>query len=104
MNLPCQIKKRRESRQIMVGDVAIGGDAPISVQSMTNTDTRDVSSTLAQVKRLQEAGADLVRISVPDEESLIGFEEIKKKAEIPLIADIHFDYRLAIEVIKKGAD
>ena len=88
----------------MVGDVAIGGGAPISVQSMTNTDTRDVDSTLAQVNRLEEAGADLVRISVPDEESLRGFAKLKKKARLPLIADIHFDHKLAIEVIKKGAD
>ena len=103
MNLPCQIK-RRESRQIKVGDVVIGGGAPISVQTMTNTDTRNVIATLDQVKRLQDEGADLVRISVPDEESLMGFAEIKKKAKVPLIADIHFDYKLAIEVIKKGAD
>ena len=103
MNLPCQIK-RRESRQIKVGDVVIGGGAPISVQTMTNTDTRNVIATLDQVKRLQDEGADLVRISVPDEESLMGFAEIKKKAKVPLIADINFDYKLAIEVIKKGAD
>ncbi len=103
MNLPCQIK-RRESRQIKVGDVVIGGGAPISVQTMTNTDTRNVIATLDQVKRLQDEGADLVRISVPDEESLKGFAEIKKKAKVPLIADIHFDYKLAIGVIKKGAD
>tara|TARA_B100001167_G_C16767045_1_gene304849 strand:- start:386 stop:1510 length:1125 start_codon:yes stop_codon:yes gene_type:complete len=103
VNLPCQIK-RRESRQIKVGDVVIGGGAPISVQTMTNTDTRNVIATLDQVKRLQDEGADLVRISVPDEESLRGFAEIKKKAKVPLIADIHFDYKLAIEVIKKGAD
>ena len=103
MNLPCQIK-RRESRQIKVGGVVIGGGAPISVQTMTNTDTRNVIATLDQVKRLQDEGADLVRISVPDEESLKGFAEIKKKAKVPLIADIHFDYKLAIGVIKKGAD
>tara|TARA_B000000460_G_C21508834_1_gene389953 strand:+ start:297 stop:1421 length:1125 start_codon:yes stop_codon:yes gene_type:complete len=103
VNLPCQIK-RRESRQIKVGDVVIGGGAPISVQTMTNTDTRNVIATLDQVKRLQDEGADLVRISVPDEESLKGFAEIKKKAKVPLIADIHFDYKLAIGVIKKGAD
>ena len=104
MNLPCQIKKRRESRQIMVGDVAIGGNAPISVQSMTNTDTCDVIATLEQVNSLQEVGADLVRISIPDEKSLKAFSEIKKKAKVPLIADIHFDYKLAIGAIKNGAD
>ena len=103
MNLPCQIE-RRKSQQIMVGDVAVGGGAPISVQSMTNTDTRDVDSTLAQVKRLAEAGADLVRISVPDEDSLVAFTKIKKAAELPLIADIHFDHKLALGAIKNGAD
>ena len=81
MNLPCQIKKRRESRQIMVGDVAIGGNAPISVQSMTNTDTCDVIATLEQVNSLQGVGADLVRISIPDEKSLKAFSEIKKNVQ-----------------------
>ena len=105
MNLPCQIEiKRRKSKQIMVGNVAIGGGAPISVQSMTNTDTRDVDSTLDQVNRLQLAGADLVRISVPDEDSLTAFAKIKAKAKVPLIADIHFDHKLAIGAIKSGAD
>ena len=78
MNLPRQIK-RRKSRQILVGNVLIGGDAPISVQSMTNTDTRDIESTVGQVKSLESAGADLVRISIPDQESLNAFKEIKKK-------------------------
>ena len=88
----------------MVGDVPIGGGAPISVQSMTNTDTRDVKSTLAQVNSLQETGADLVRISVPDEDSLAAFSKIKKESKVPLIADIHFDHKLALGVIKNGAD
>ena len=88
----------------MVGNVAIGGNAPISVQSMTNTDTCDVIATLEQVNSLQEVGADLVRISIPDEKSLKAFSEIKKKANVPLIADIHFDYKLAIGAIKNGAD
>lgn len=103
MNLPSQIK-RRKSQQIMVGNVPIGGGAPISVQSMTNTDTRDVNSTLDQIKRLAEAGADLVRISVPDEDSLAAFSKIKKEAQVPLIADIHFDHKLALGAIKNGAD
>ena len=88
----------------MVGDVPIGGGAPISVQSMTNTDTRDVKSTLAQVNSLKETGADLVRISVPDEDSLAAFSKIKKESKVPLIADIHFDHKLALGVIKNGAD
>ena len=88
----------------MVGDVPVGGGAPISVQSMTNTDTRDVKSTLAQVNSLKETGADLVRISVPDEDSLAAFSKIKKESKVPLIADIHFDHKLALGVIKNGAD
>ena len=103
MNLPCQIK-RRKSKQIMVGNVPIGGGAPISVQSMTNTDTRDVKSTLAQINSLKETGADLVRVSVPDQDSLAAFKKIKKKSQLPLIADIHFDHKLALGAIKNGAD
>jgi len=103
MSLPCHIK-RRESRQIHVGNVPIGGGAPISVQTMTNTDTRDVNSTISQINRVKDSGADLVRISVPDQESLEAFPKIKKGTDIPLIADIHFDHKLAIGVIKKGAD
>jgi len=103
MNFSSQIN-RRETKQIMVGKVPIGGGAPISVQSMTNTDTKDITSTLSQVNRIKEAGADLVRISVPDRESSKAFGKIKQETDIPLIADIHFDYKLAIDVIKKGAD
>ena len=88
----------------MVGNVPIGGGAPISVQSMTNTDTRDVKSTLAQVNSLKESGADLVRVSIPDEDSLLAFKKIKKKSPLPLIADIHFDHKLALGAIKNGAD
>tara|TARA_B100001123_G_scaffold420491_1_gene526907 strand:+ start:1233 stop:2303 length:1071 start_codon:yes stop_codon:yes gene_type:complete len=88
----------------MVGNVPVGGGSPISVQSMTNTDTRDVKSTIAQVKSLKKTGADLVRISVPDEESVTAFHKIKKGTDIPLIADIHFDHRLALAAIKAGAD
>ena len=88
----------------MVGNVAIGGGSPISVQSMTNTDTRDVQATLNQIARIQDAGADIVRVSVPDEASLEAFSKIKLKSEVPLVADIHFDYKLAIGAIKAGAD
>ena len=96
--------KRRKSKQIMVGDVPVGGESPISVQSMTNTDTRDVISTVGQVNSLQDAGADLVRISIPDEDSLKAFKKIKKETNLPLITDIHFDHKLAVGAVKAGAD
>ena len=88
----------------MVGDVAVGGDAPISVQSMTNTLTTDVKATVKQIKQLEEAGADIVRVSVPDQESAEAFKKIKKQATVPLVADIHFDYMMALEAIKGKAD
>jgi len=88
----------------MVGDVAVGGNAPISVQSMTNTLTTDVKATVKQIKQLEEAGADIVRVSVPDQESAEAFGKIKKQATVPLVADIHFDYMMAIEAIKGKAD
>jgi (E)-4-hydroxy-3-methylbut-2-enyl-diphosphate synthase len=103
MNLSPQIK-RRKSKKIMVGNVPVGGDAPISVQSMTNTNTPDISSTVNQINSLQQAGADIVRVSVPDQDSLEAFKKIKKQASIPLVADIHFDYSLAIGAVKAGAD
>ena len=90
---PIHTITRRKSRQIFVGDVAIGGDAPISVQSMTNTQTTDVAATLKQIKEIENAGADLVRVSVPTMEAAEAFKEIKKHANIPLITDIHFDLK-----------
>ena len=87
---------RRKSRQIMVGDVLVGGDAPISVQSMTNTSTADVAATVAQIERIQQAGADIVRVSVPSLEEAEAFGEIRKKVTIPLVADIHFDHNIAL--------
>ncbi len=96
--------KRRESKQIFVGDVAIGGNALISVQSMTNTDTHDVKATVVQIQEVQNAGADLVRISVPTMDAAHAFKEIKKQVSIPLIADIHFDYKIALKVAEYGAD
>ena len=92
------LAKRRESLQIKVGDVAVGGKSPISVQSMTNTSTEDVSATLKQIQELQAAGADIVRVSVPDKASATAFKKIRKEATIPLIADIHFDYKIALLV------
>ncbi|MCI4399803.1 MAG: flavodoxin-dependent (E)-4-hydroxy-3-methylbut-2-enyl-diphosphate synthase [Campylobacteraceae bacterium] len=88
--------KRYPTKKIYVGDVAIGGDAPISVQSMTFTKTHDVDATVEQINRLHFAGCDIVRVSVPDEESAAALKEIKKRIAIPLVADIHFNYRLAL--------
>ena len=96
--------KRRHSRQIKVGSLLIGGDAPISVQSMTNTDTCDVSATISQIKRLQSAGCELVRVAVPNIKSASVIGEIKANISIPLVADIHFDYRLALKAIEQGID
>ncbi|CAC9488379.1 (E)-4-hydroxy-3-methylbut-2-enyl-diphosphate synthase (flavodoxin) (EC 1.17.7.3) [uncultured Gammaproteobacteria bacterium] len=96
--------KRRKSKQIFVGNVAIGGNAPISVQSMTNTDTHDVKATVAQIQAIQNAGADLVRVSVPTMDAAEAFKEIKKQVSIPLITDIHFDYKIALKVAQYGAD
>ena len=95
---------RRKTRQIICGNVKIGGDAPIPVQSMTNTDTRDVKSTVSQIKDLEAVGCDLVRVAVLDKEAAVAISEIKKQIEIPVIADIHFDYKLALESIKSGVD
>ncbi|WP_416240455.1 flavodoxin-dependent (E)-4-hydroxy-3-methylbut-2-enyl-diphosphate synthase [Methylophaga sp. OBS3] len=96
--------KRRKSRQIMVGNVPVGGDAPVAVQSMTNTETTDVAATVAQIQRLQQVGADLVRVSVPSMDAAEAFGEIKKQTSIPLIADIHFDYKIALRVAELGVD
>ncbi|MFZ1199833.1 MAG: flavodoxin-dependent (E)-4-hydroxy-3-methylbut-2-enyl-diphosphate synthase [Desulfobacterales bacterium] len=96
--------KRRETRRITVGGVAIGGDAPISVQSMTNTSTTDVAETVAQIKALEAAGCDIVRVAVPDDAAAEAIAAIKAQITVPLIADIHFDHRLAIAAIRAGAD
>lgn len=96
--------QRRRSRQIWVGNVPIGGDAPIAVQSMTNTETCDVASTVAQITALQDAGADLVRVSVPSMEAAEAFGQIKKQVSVPLIADIHFDHKIALRVAELGVD
>ena len=95
---------RRKSKQIQIGNVKIGADAPISVQSMTNTDTRDVKSTLKQINNLAENGCELVRLAILNSEAAEAVKEIKKLSPIPLIADIHFDYRLAIKCIENGID
>ena len=95
---------RRKSRQIMVGNVPVGGDAPISVQSMTNTSTADVAATVAQIKRIQAAGADIVRVSVPSMAEAEAFGEIRRKVSVPLVADIHFDHKIALRVADLGVD
>ena len=94
---------RRKSRQIHVGSVAVGGDAPISVQTMTNTLTTDIKGTLEQIRRAADAGADLVRVSCPDEDSTKAFKTIAKESPVPLIADIHFHYKRGIEAAEAGA-
>ena len=96
--------QRRKTKQIEIGNIKIGGSAPISVQSMTNTDTRDIKSTLKQINNLSELGCELVRLAILNPEAAEAIKEIKKKSPIPLIADIHFDYRLAIKCIENGID
>lgn len=95
---------RRASRKIWVGSVPVGGDAPISVQSMTNTDTHNVDATVAQIRRLQQAGADIVRVSVPDMLAAEAFGRIRGRVDLPLVADIHFDYKIALAVAERGVD
>ena len=94
---------RRKSRQIMVGNVPVGGDAPISVQTMTNTPTADVAATMAQIEAASKAGADIVRVSCPDEDSTAALAQITAGSDVPIVADIHFHYRRAIEAAEAGA-
>ena len=100
---PWRTIERRKSRQIMVGPVPVGGDAPISVQTMTNTVTTDVRATIEQVQRCADAGADIVRISVPDQDSSRALKEIVKESPVPIVADIHFHYKRGIEAAEAGA-
>lgn len=96
--------QRRKSRQIMVGNVPVGGDAPVAVQSMTNTSTNDVEATVKQIQALQNVGADIVRVSVPTMDAAEAFGQIRKQVSIPLVADIHFDYKIALRVAELGVD
>ncbi len=96
--------KRRHTRQINIGGLTLGGDAPVRVQSMTNTKTSDVEKTMKQIKRLEDAGCELIRVSVPDEKSGHALRKLKAKMNVPLIADVHFDWRMAILAMKNGAD
>ena len=100
---PHRIIKRKKTKKIMVGKVPVGGDAMISVQSMTNTITSDISATIKQINDLENAGADIVRVSCPDEESTKALKEIVKEVSVPIIADIHFHYKRAVEAAKMGA-
>ena len=95
---------RNETRKVFAGGVPIGGGSPVSVQSMTNTDTRDAAATVKQILELEEAGCDIIRVAVPDREAAEAVSEIKKRIHIPLVCDIHFDYRLALECAERGAD
>ena len=96
--------KRRPTRKIHIGSVAVGGDAPISVQSMTNTETCDVVATVAQVRAIEDAGADIVRISVPSMDAADAFRDIRAQVSVPLVADIHFDHKIALKVAEYGVD
>lgn len=98
------LNSRKKTRQISVGKVKIGGEAPIAVQSMTNTLTQDITATVAQIHRLQAAGCEIVRLAVPDDEAAAAITDIKAQITIPLVADIHFDHRLAMAAVRAGAD
>ncbi|MBR6523252.1 MAG: flavodoxin-dependent (E)-4-hydroxy-3-methylbut-2-enyl-diphosphate synthase [Clostridia bacterium] len=95
---------RENTRKIIVGGLELGGNSKVYIQSMTNTKTQDADATVSQIKELEEAGCEIVRVAVPDMEAALAVKEIKKKINIPLVADIHFDYRLAVECIKNGVD
>ena len=95
---------RRTSRQLRIGKVAVGGDAPIAVQSMTKTDTCDVGATVDQIRELGDCGCEIVRVAVPDRQAAESLAAIKKRASLPIVADVHFDYRLALDALKAGVD
>ena len=104
MNIrPFREIKRRKTKEIKVGNVKVGGDNPISVQSMTNTLTTDVKKTLNQIEKIQEAGADIVRVSCPDKDSTNALKDIVRNSSIPVVADIHFHYKRAVEAAESGA-
>ena len=95
---------RNDTRPVQIGNVTIGGGAPVRIQSMTNTKTADAAATVAQIRSLEEVGCEIVRVSVPDIESAEAITAIRKQIHIPLVADIHFDYRLALAAMEHGAD
>ena len=93
--------KRRVTKALQVGDVQVGGDAPVSVQSMTKTDTRDVAATVRQIRELEDAGCEIIRSAVPDMEAAEALGEIRRQINIPLVADIHFHYQLALKALRE---
>ena len=95
---------RMKTHEVHIGNRVIGGGNPVLIQSMCNTRTQDVEATAAQIKRLEEAGCEIVRVAVPDEEAALAIAGIKERISIPLVADIHFDYRLALKAVENGAD
>ncbi|MDH7576720.1 MAG: flavodoxin-dependent (E)-4-hydroxy-3-methylbut-2-enyl-diphosphate synthase [Bacillota bacterium] len=95
---------RRITKKIMLGNIPVGGGAPVSVQTMTKTDTRDISSTVAQIRELEQLGCDIIRVAVPDQEAARAIKKIKEQIRVPLVADIHFDHRLALLAVENGAD
>ena len=95
---------RNDTKEVSIGGVVIGGNHPVAIQSMTNTRTEDVASTVEQILKLEAAGCEIIRCAVPAMEAAVALKEIKKQIHIPLVADIHFDYRLAIAAIENGAD
>ena len=95
---------RKQTIKLKIGNKEVGGDAPITVQSMTNTDTRDVEATVRQIKELEDHGCEIIRLAVLNQEAALALKEIKNRVNIPVIADIHFDYRLAIQAIESGVD
>ena len=99
-----KIVKRNETKKIMVGNVQIGGQNKVVIQSMTNTKTKDVKSTVEQILKLEEAGCEIIRVACLDEEDAKAIKEIKKKIHIPIVSDIHFDYRIALEAAKAGVN
>lgn len=101
---PELVLERRKTRPVKIGDVSIGGGAPIVVQSMTKTHTKDIEGTVDQIKRLEKAGCEVVRLAVPDRESVVALGKIKKRVAVPLVADIHFDHKLALASLEKGVD
>ncbi|MCX5992603.1 MAG: flavodoxin-dependent (E)-4-hydroxy-3-methylbut-2-enyl-diphosphate synthase, partial [Chloroflexi bacterium] len=98
------MRKLRVSRAVRLGNVTVGGGAPVSVQSMSKTDTRDVPSTVNQIRELEECGCEIIRVAVPDRQAAAAIKGIRKGISIPLVADIHFDYRLALAAMAGGAD
>jgi (E)-4-hydroxy-3-methylbut-2-enyl-diphosphate synthase len=99
-----EVSETSSIREVRIGSVTIGGGHPVAIQSMTSTDTRDIKATVQQIQRLEEAGCEIVRVAVPDEEAAQALPKIKKEIKIPLVADIHFNYRLALAAIEAGAD